>query len=233
MVLDEAELASARRDVAAMRGRLHPAGNDADVRQDRLLRVRGGGVEMPGSASLASRSDVVVEGAEERREGEAGSGSTVSGSTVLGSYGLFQWFVGGKGAQEEEEDRRPVSSGPGLTACIDFLRGVTYELERHGYVASHSHRVPRTLQLAEYAGQGAHYVAHLDTCLASIWEMGVSRYFEAVDERGRVITCILYLNRSDWDVVGRCKRDPSFESAVLSNLEPEGAYIAFNLNLTF
>ena len=33
-------------------------------------------------------------------------------------------------------------------------------------------------------------------------------------------------------VVGRCNLDPTFESALQSNLKPESVYIAFDLNLT-
>lgn len=92
-------------------------------------------------------------------------------------------------------------TGVGLMFCVDLLRGVTHSLLEHGYIESHTHLVPRHVQLAEYGGDdGEHYVSHLDACLTSVWEMGLQSYMQSRDARGRVLTCILYLNPSDWDV---------------------------------
>jgi hypothetical protein len=53
--------------------------------------------------------------------------------------------------------------GPGLSQCIEMLRGTPTQLERLGYDRSTQHRVPLQCQLAQYAGNGrALYMAHRD-----------------------------------------------------------------------
>jgi SM-20-related protein len=52
--------------------------------------------------------------------------------------------------------------------------------------------------LAFYPGnQQASYTRHLDTCIATIYELGLLEWWRLSDYRHRVVTVILYLNDPD------------------------------------
>ena len=97
-----------------------------------------------------------------------------------------------------------------LLHCIRFVRGVDYALEEAGYYVNTTTAtantnttrgrrvVPQQCQLAFYPGnQQASYTRHLDTCIATIYELGLLEWWRLSDYRQRVVTVILYLNDPD------------------------------------
>lgn len=96
--------------------------------------------------------------------------------------------------------------GDALIHCVKLLRGIPFLLNKFQYTASHSFLVPKQCQLARYKADGSSiYVRHLDRCNLSLNEMGVVEFLRASDYRGRVVTAILYLNKSDWDSGGELR----------------------------
>ena len=96
--------------------------------------------------------------------------------------------------------------GDALIHCVKLLRGIPFLLNKFHYITSHSYLVPKQCQLARYKPDGSSvYVRHLDRCNLSMNEMGVVEFLRASDYRGRVVTAILYLNKSDWDSGGELR----------------------------
>ena len=96
--------------------------------------------------------------------------------------------------------------GDALIHCVKLLRGIPFLLHKFHYAASHTYLVPKQCQLARYKPDGySIYVRHLDRCNLSMNEMGVVEFLRASDYRGRVVTAILYLNKSDWDSGGELR----------------------------
>ena len=95
--------------------------------------------------------------------------------------------------------------GDGLYHAIKLVRSIAYCLEHHGYTRSHAHRVPQQCQLSCYEGDSRQrYRRHLDTCLDTVYDMGLFNWWRSSDYRYRKVTIILYLNDSEW---GKSKRD--------------------------
>jgi hypothetical protein len=104
-----------------------------------------------------------------------------------------------------ESDHEHGVHGDELIHCIKLLRGIPFLLNKFGYNKSHSYLVPKQCQLARYKPDGSMYVRHLDRCNLSVNEMGLVEFLRASDYRERVVTAILYLNRSDWDSGGELR----------------------------
>jgi hypothetical protein len=82
-----------------------------------------------------------------------------------------------------------------LEYCIQFIRGIPYALEQNGYTISSNHRIAKQCQLAIYDGNNtSYYQRHLDTCINTIYELGILEYLRLSDYRQRRLTIILYLN---------------------------------------
>ena len=104
----------------------------------------------------------------------------------------------------ESDDEHGVHSDA-LIHCIKLLQGVPFLLSKFNYSTSHSYVVPRQCQLARYKPDGSIYVRHMDRCNLSMNEMGLVNFLRASDYRERVVTAILYLNKSDWDSGGELR----------------------------
>ena len=104
-----------------------------------------------------------------------------------------------------ESDHEHGIHGDALIHCIKLLRGVPFVLNKFDYITSHSYLVPKQCQLARYKPDGSIYVRHLDRCNLSINEMGLVEFLRSSDYRERVVTAILYLNKSDWDSGGELR----------------------------
>ena len=87
--------------------------------------------------------------------------------------------------------------GQDLEFCINFVRGISFALEKNGYTLSNQHRIPKQCQLSMYSGDNiSSYQRHLDTCTGTIYDLGLLEYWRLSDYRERRITIILYLNES-------------------------------------
>lgn len=104
-----------------------------------------------------------------------------------------------------ESDEEHGLHGDALIHCVKLLRGIPFLLSRFDYTTSHSFAVPQQCQLARYKPDGSIYVRHLDRCNLSMYDMGLVEFLRASDYRERVVTAILYLNKSDWDSGGELR----------------------------
>ncbi len=104
-----------------------------------------------------------------------------------------------------ESDHEHGVHGDALIHCIKLLRGIPFLLNKFDYIKSHSYLVPKQCQLARYKPDGSIYVRHFDRCDLSMNEMGLVEFLRASDYRERVVTAILYLNKSDWDSGGELR----------------------------
>jgi len=148
------------------------------------------------AATLGRRGLVVIDGVLSQRQLAAArrdaSGLRAGRFALAGDHGergdAVSWVRG------DDAD-----VGDGLRHAVRMLRGVADELERHGYVASTTHRVPRQCQLARYGPSGKGYDRHLDRCALGVEDLGLLEWLRLSDYRGRALTAIIYLNE-DWSL---------------------------------
>eukprot|EP00750_Incisomonas_marina_P010043 INCI16224.2.p1 GENE.INCI16224.2~~INCI16224.2.p1 ORF type:complete len:286 (+),score=36.33 INCI16224.2:211-1068(+) len=122
--------------------------------------------------------------------------------------------------KNDQENKRDTDNGSGgaagskddefgaldLDACVGLLRGLSSELDDSPmYSRTKNHASPVDLQLSCYDGRKSFYTAHRDTptfegASTSIFTLGLKGWLQAQHYRKRVVTALLYLNESDWDV---------------------------------
>jgi hypothetical protein len=156
--------------------RFATSGNDADVRQDKIIWIRNGS----SNATSSSTTDTTGGGNNALKEY---SGNLDSDHDLV------------EEASQSTEHTNEI--GRDLEYCINFVRGIPYALEKNGYTLSTNHQIPKQCQLSMYTGDNiSSYQRHLDTCTASIYDLGLLEYLRLSDYRQRRITIILYLNDS-------------------------------------
>lgn len=187
---------------------MEPSANDIDVRQDYILWVQDSSQGIPDDAnsnmnhSASQTNQQQQQQAEEEKDQEQPPPPPQqrSSHTDKDTHKYDE-------SHHEEINILPHES---LLHCIRFIRGVDYALEEAGYYINNATNttttsttrsgrvVPQQCQLAFYPGnQHASYKRHLDTCIATIYELGLLEWWRLSDYRQRVVTVILYLNDPD------------------------------------
>ena len=117
---------------------------------------------------------------------------------------IVSWVEARPCPQQPGPEAADLTAHDPLLRCAQQLRGIGWELENNAtYTRTHTHTVPRGLQLAMYDGQQASYRAHRDNATGpstSVWALGLVEYLRARPYKTRAITAILYLNPPEWDV---------------------------------
>ena len=150
------------------------SGNDTDVRQDKIIWLRND--SNTGNPSHTSSSS-------------SSSKTLYPGRTDMDDSDLA--------LVEETCVSTKCSIGHDLEYCINLIRGIPYALEKNGYTLSNDHRIPKQCQLSMYRGDNiSSYQRHLDTCISTIYDLGLLEYLRLSDYRQRRITVILYLNEA-------------------------------------